>query len=229
MIAVRADDRASPTSDVPGTPTGGWHDSDQVNWYLDRVGRLPPRLAGEAALRDLLPPEPRSVLDLGCGDGRLASLVLEALPTVAQVVAVDRSPPMLDRARQRFSADGRVEVRAWDLADDLSPLGEFDLIVSGFAIHHLQDDRKQALFGEVGRQLRPGGVFANLEIVASSTPVLHAEFLAAIGRTADDPEDRIVDVETQLIWMRDAGLEHVDCMWRWRGMALLMGRAARPR
>lgn len=226
MTVVRADDRASPAAEGASTPTGGWHDSDQVNWYLDRVGRLPPRLAGEAALRDLLPPDPRSVLDLGCGDGRLASLVLEALPTVAQVVAVDRSPPMLDRAREQFGADGRVEVRVWDLADDLSPLGEFDLIVSGFAIHHLEDDRKQALFGEVARQLRPGGVFANLEIVASSTPVLHAEFLTAIGRTADDPEDRIVDVETQLMWMRNAGLEHVDCMWRWRGMALLMGRAA---
>ena len=133
---------------------------------------------------------------------------------------------MLDRARQQFSADRRIEIQEWDLADDLSPLGEFDLIVSGFAIHHLEDDRKQALFGEVARQLRPGGVFANLEIVASSTPVLHAEFLDAIGRTADDPEDRIVDVETQLIWMRNAGLAHVDCMWRWRGMALLMGRAS---
>ena len=187
---------------------------------------VPPRLAGEAVLRDMLPTGARSVLDLGCGDGRLASLVLEALPTVAHVVAVDRSAPMLDRARERFGADGRIEVRARDLADDLSSLGEFDLVVSGFAIHHLEDARKRALFREVARQLRPGGVFANLEIVASSTPVLHAEFLAAIGRTADDPEDRLVDVETQLIWMRDAGLAHVDCLWRWRGMALLMGRSA---
>ena len=225
---MHADDRASAASELASTPTGGWHDSDQVNWYLDRVGQLSPRLAGEAALREMLPPEPRSVLDLGCGDGRLTSLVLEDRPTVAQVIAVDRSPPMLDRARRRFGADGRVEVRAWDLADDLTSLGEFDLIVSGFAIHHLEDDRKQALFVEVARQLGPGGVFANLEIVASSTPVLHAEFLAAIGRTADDPEDRIVDVETQLIWMRDAGLADVDCMWRWRGMALLMGRSAKP-
>jgi tRNA (cmo5U34)-methyltransferase len=226
---VAADDRASPVSGLASTPTGGWHDSEQVNWYLDRVEQLPPRLAGEAALSDMLPSGARSVLDLGCGDGRLAHLVLETLPTVARVVAVDRSPPMLERARERFIADGRVEVREWDLANDLSDLGEFDLIVSGFAIHHLDDDRKQALFREVARQLRPNGVFANLEIVASFTPVLHAEFLAAIGRTADDPEDRLVDVETQLMWMRDAGLAHVDCMWRWRGMALLMGRLANLR
>ena len=222
---MHADDRA-PAPEPASTPTAGWHDADQVDWYLDRVERLPPRLAGEAALLEMLPREARSVLDLGCGDGRLVSLVVDALPTVARVVAVDRSPPMLDRARERFRADDRVEVRPWDLADDLSTLGEFDLIVSGFAIHHLDDGRKRSLINEVARQLRPGGVFANLEIVASSTPMLHAEFLARIGRTADDPEDRLVDVETQLIWMRDAGLAHVDCMWRWRGMALLVGRSA---
>jgi SAM-dependent methyltransferase len=185
-------------------------------------------LAGEAVLREVLTPEPRSALDLGCGDGRLTGLVLAARPTVEKVIAVDISPPMLERARQRFCADARVEVRRWDLSEDLSPMGEFDLIVSGFAIHHLEDDRKQALFDEVARQLLPRGLFANLEIVASPTPALHAEFLSAIGRSADDPEDRLADVETQLGWMRAAGLSHVSCVWRWRGMALLVGRSSVP-
>ncbi len=102
-------------------------------------------------------------------------------------------------------------------------LGDFDLVVSGFAIHHLDDSRKRELFGEVAAQLRPGGVFANLEVVQSATPELHAEFRAAIGRAEDDPEDQLVDVETQLEWMRAAGLEQVDCLWRWRGFALLVG------
>ena len=35
--------------------------------------------------------------------------------------------------------------------------------------------------------LEPGGVFANLEVVASATERLHRQFLEAIGRTADDP------------------------------------------
>jgi SAM-dependent methyltransferase len=222
--AVQAEDHPH---EHPHTPTGGWQDPVQVRWYLDRVGQLPPRLAGEAALRDLLPPAPTSVLDLGCGDGRLADLVLDARPSVTKVVAVDLSPPMLDKARERFAGDARVEVRSWDLREDLAPLGSFDLIVSGFAIHHLDDSRKQTLLIEAAGQLLPGGVFANLEIVASATPTLHAEFLATIGRTADDLEDQLVDVESQLTWMRDAGLADVDCMWRWRGMALLMGRAGR--
>jgi tRNA (cmo5U34)-methyltransferase len=78
---------------------------------------------------------------------------------------------------------------------------------------------------EVAAQLRPHGFYANLEVVTSATPELHAEFLQAIGRSADDPEDKLVDIETQLEWMRAAGLTQVDCLWRWRGFALLVGRA----
>jgi hypothetical protein len=46
---------------------------------------------------------------------------------------------------------------------------------------------------------------------------------AAARRAHDDPEDHLVDVETQLTWTRAAGLEQVDCLWRWRGFALLVG------
>lgn len=174
-------------------------------------------------LAELLPTVPHRVLDLGCGDGRLAALVLAARPSVREIVAVDCSAPMLARARGRFRDDDRVSVRDWDLRSSLDPLGSFDLIVSGFAIHHLEDQRKQDLFGEVVRMLAPDGVFINLEVVASSTPQRHAEFLAAIGRTADDPEDRLASVEDQLAWMRRAGMANVDCLWRWRGFALLAG------
>jgi tRNA (cmo5U34)-methyltransferase len=207
----------------------GWSDVARVEEYLDRVGRLAPRLAGEAMLVEVLPSRPERVADLGCGDGRLGAVVLEARPSVNEVVAVDISPPMLRKARDRFKGDRRVRVLEWDLGHDLSALGHFDVMVSGFAIHHLDDPRKRALFAEAARQLRPGGVFANLEVVASGTPELHTAFRAAIGRDQDDPEDRLVAVETQLQWMRDAGLQQVDCLWRWRGFALLVGESARGR
>jgi len=205
--------------------TAGWGDPDQVEWYLDRVDRLAPLRAGEGLLRTTLPDAPRRLLDLGCGDGRLAALAMEARPTLGHVVALDTSAPMLESARLRFGDDPRVTVCQWDMADSIASFGSFDVIVSGLAIHHLEDARKRGLLAEVAAQLEPGGLFANLEVVASATPELHAEFLAAIGRVADDPEDRLVDVETQLHWMRAAGLTGVDCPWRWRGFALLVGRA----
>ena len=48
---------------------------------------------------------------------------------------------------------------------------------------------------------------------------------AGRARVGDERVD-VVDVETQLGWMRAAGLAQVECMWRWRGMALLTGRGA---
>jgi SAM-dependent methyltransferase len=189
------------------------------------MGGVAPRAAGEAVLVSVLPDAPRSVLDLGCGDGRLAALVVEHRPGIERVVAVDSSPGMLGHARDRFGGDDRVSVREWDLEDPLTPLGRFDVVVAGLSIHHLGDERKRGLFAEVADQLTDGGVFANLEVVASATPELHCEFLELIGRPDDDPEDQLAPVEAQLRWMREAGLTQVDCLWRWRGFALLVGRS----
>jgi len=208
-------------------PKATWSDPDSVARYLARIGGLEPRAAGEAVLATLLPDSPRSVLDLGCGDGRLAALVLDQRPGVEEVVAVDASPAMLGHARRRFGGDRRVVVREWNLDVPLTPLGTFDVVIAGFSIHHLEDGRKKVLFGEIARQLSPDGLFANLEVVASATPELHRQFLDLIGRADNDPEDRLASVEDQLRWMREAGLSQVDCLWRWRGFALLAGRAPR--
>lgn len=203
----------------------GWGDPGQVAWYVDRVGKLEARRAGEQMIVDLLPDAPQRVLDLGCGDGRLGALVADHRPSVSQVVCVDRSEPMLALARARFTGDGRFEVRAGDLGEPVMGLGRFDVVVSGFAIHHLEDERKRTLFAEVAALLEPGGRFVNLEVVASASAVRHREFLAAIGRVADDPEDRLAMVEDQVAWMGAAGLVDADCLWRWRGFAVLVGDA----
>ena len=165
------------------------------------------------------------VLDLGSGDGRLLTIVKLARPGVS-AVAVDFSPPMLDRLRARFASDPSVEIVAHDLDAPLpASLGEFDAVVSSFAIHHVGHNRKRALFEEVFRLLTRGGVFLNLEHVASSTPALHEKFLRALNiEPADeDPSNKLLDVETQLGWLRSIGFVDVDCHWKWRELALLAG------
>ncbi|MCB0957182.1 MAG: class I SAM-dependent methyltransferase [Ilumatobacter sp.] len=202
-----------------------WGDEEKVTEYLGRVDRLAARRAGEVELVEALPDDVTRALDLGCGDGRLLSLVLDARPAATAAVGLDRSAPMLEHARGRFAGDARVQVVDHDMTQPLPPLGQFDAVVSGFAIHHLAHDRKRSLFAEIRALLRPGGVFANLEVVACATPELHEEFNRRIGRPGGDPEDILAGVEEQLAWMRDAGLEHVDCNWRWRGFAVLVGAA----
>jgi tRNA (cmo5U34)-methyltransferase len=201
-----------------------WKNSDKVHEYVGRVDRLAPRSAGEAELVEVLPETVQRVLDLGCGDGRVLALVLHARRELGDAVGLDNSPPMIELARERFREDARVTIREHDLRDSLPTLGAFDVVVSGFAIHHLSHERKQQLFGEICAVLRPGGVFANLEVVQCATPELHEEFNCRIDRAGGDPEDVLAPVEPQLEWMRAAGLTEVDCYWRWRGFALLVGQ-----
>jgi SAM-dependent methyltransferase len=203
-----------------------WKDNEKVDEYVGRVGRLAARAAGDVELVEALPGTCERVLDLGCGDGRLIEIVVGARPEVVAAIGLDNSPPMIERARNRFVDDPRVAVVDHDLESVLPDLGTFDVIVSGFAIHHLPHARKQSLFTEVAARLRPGGVFANLEVVQCATPELQEEFYRRIERPGGDAEDVLAGVDEQLEWMRAAGLVQVDCLWRWRGFALLVGQAA---
>lgn len=66
------------------------------------------------------------------------------------------------RAYERFDGDQRVELVEHDLADPLPDLGRFDAVVSSFAIHHLEHERKRSLYEEVFELLEPGCVFATV-------------------------------------------------------------------
>ncbi len=202
-----------------------WRSAARALAYLERADRIPHRAAGESTLLDELPSGIRRVLDLGSGDGRLLDLVLRAHPN-AHGVAVNFSPVMLDKLHARFDSTGRVDVVRHDLDDPLPSLGSFDAVVSSFAIHHVNHDRKRALYGEVRAALPPGGVFCNLEHVAPASAHGHAQFLQAmdIRPEDEDPSNKLLDLEVQLAWLREIGFVDVDCYWKWRELALMAGR-----
>lgn len=201
-----------------------WTIPERVRCYLDRADGFPHRGEGESVLLEQVPGNTRRVLDLGTGDGRLLALLKRDRPEIVGV-GVDFSGLMLDAARKRFAGDERVELVQHDLSEPLPALGRFDVVISSFAIHHLDHDRKRSLYGEVFDLLQPGGVFANFEHVASPTQRLHLAFFEAIGEPIEneDPSDRLLDVHTQLEWLRTLGFDDVDCYWKWREMALLIG------
>lgn len=193
---------------------------------------------------------PMRVLDLGAGDAILLATVLEAFPH-ASGVALDFSSPMLEQARQRLGSFGtRAAIAEADLgsSDWLGAVtGPFDAIVSGFAIHHLPHERKQAQYREVQSMLAADGAFINCEHVASATPHLEKVFedvmaehlwrrrrergeeitLQQVHRELLQRPDRaaniLAPVEEQCRWLREIGFRDVDCFWKYFELAIFGG------
>lgn len=206
-------------------PVNLWTSTDHVRDYLVRADQISHRSEGESALLEFIPRETHRILDLGTGDGRLLALVRNQHPDT-EAVAIDFSPAMLEAARKRFEGNSQVKVIAHNMDSSLPALGKFDAVISSFAIHHLAHERKRALYQEIFGLLNKGGVFCNLEHVASPSARLHEEFLLRIGFTVEteDPSNKLLEVETQLRWLREIGFADVDCLWKWRELGLLVGR-----
>jgi SAM-dependent methyltransferase len=208
-------------------PVNLWTRTDHALDYLGRADSIAHRTEGESSLLEFIPPTTRRILDLGTGDGRLLALVKREHPNT-EAVAIDFSPAMLEAAKKRFAGDSSVAVLTHNLDNPLPDLGKFDAAISSFAIHHVVHERKRALYSEIHGLLNAGGAFCNLEHVASPTPSLHEEFLRQSGLTpeTEDPSNQLLDVETQLLWLREIGFIDVDCHWKWLELALLAGRRA---
>ena len=193
--------------------------------YLSRADSFPHRAEGEGCLLEELPPHTGRILDIGAGGGRLLELALTAFPD-AEAVALDFAETMLEKLRAKFGDRAKVTIVPYDMAKPLPELGQFDAVISSFAIHHLEHPRKRELYGEIFRILRPSGVFCNFEHVSSPTENLHAAFFKALNvpLAEEDASNKLLDVETQLNWLREIGFADVDCYWKWREMALLVGK-----
>jgi trans-aconitate methyltransferase len=191
--------------------------------------------------------------DLGCGSGVLAKALLTRYPGALGIL-VDFSQPMLEAARRelggqtpapRFVAADLADPGWLDSLPDDAPL---DVVVSGYAIHHLTHARKQQLYAEIFARLAPVGMFINVEHVASRSAWVEAMFddltidsLHAFhaklgsGKTRREIADEFVHrpdkaanilapVELQCDWLRSCGYEDVDCYFKVFELAVFGGR-----
>ncbi len=205
-------------------PSKEWSQSDHALNYLNLADRIPYKKEGERVLIDFIPRSAKRILDLGTGDGRLIKLLKTKLLKLEEAIGLDISPTMLNMARDSFKNDHLIKIKEHDLSYPLpKKLGHFDLIISGFAIHHLTHERKWTLYKEVFEMINPGGMFCNYDHVASSTIELHKQFLARTVYKKEDQSNKLLDTDVQLKWLREIGFTDVDCYWKWLEFALMMG------
>ncbi|MER6912023.1 class I SAM-dependent methyltransferase [Streptomyces sp. NPDC000594] len=165
---------------APHTPhaspahSGHHHDPHVMDWdemgpLLERGAELETPLYRRAAewLGGIAEPTGvRRIIDVGSGPGVLTGVLAEAFPR-ARVVAVDATPQLLERARDRAARSGyadRFEAHHGELplpSGAVEALGGADLVWAGSVVHHLGDQR--AALAELGALLRPGGVLAVVE------------------------------------------------------------------
>jgi trans-aconitate 2-methyltransferase len=110
-----------------------------TRWGITVVGALD--LAGD-----------ERVLDAGCGTGQVTERLLDRLPE-GSVVALDGSPSMIDRARDRLG-DTRAEYLVHDLLEPI-PVGPVDAVLSTATFHWILDHDR--LFANLAAVLKPGG------------------------------------------------------------------------
>jgi len=101
--------------------------------------------------------QPKALLEVAAGTGRVTKHLPEVLPNGALIVATDLNPAMVNFAKERFAEHTSIN---WEVVDAVSlpyQNKQFDCVVSQFGVMFYSDRRKA--YAEAFRVLRPGGVF----------------------------------------------------------------------
>lgn len=172
--------------------------------FFGRYQQLRRREAGlneeleQPALTRLLPPVAGAdVLDIGCGDGRLARWL--ACQGARRVLGVDPAARMLALAAEH--GDPRVRYcRASAETLDLAP-GRLDLVVSSLALHYVAG--YEALIGRVAGWLRPGGelVFSVEHPVRTARDPMTGWLTAPGGVTVWPVDDYALETARTQLWL----------------------------
>ena len=189
----------------------GWREADSAVFIDYGRAFTPDRERQQEIVCELIAGvAPELVVELCCGGGELAKLLLERLPA-ARVRALDGSPRMLAAARQTCAAYAdRLDLEGFDLAASdwraLRPAPE--AICSSLAVHHLDGGQKRQLFQDLYAGLRAGGIFVLADLVRPAIP--------AAWRIAADDWDRAVAARSQVLYGDDrARREFENLRWNY--------------
>jgi tRNA (cmo5U34)-methyltransferase len=189
----------------------------------------------------------KRILDLGCGDGVLAKTLYEQDQEI-DITVTDGSQDMIEAAKVNLS--GLPVSEFCQVTFDTIIQGQFtrppfDLVVSAFAIHHLDLAHKTLLFQRLIELLKPGAYFVNIDVAEPNHPpyadwyyVVWKEWIIYRQRCLDHPEsfahvpeqarvrpeNHYDSLESQLIALGSAGFSEIECHYKHGLFSLYGGR-----
>lgn len=198
-------------------------------------------------------PELHTFLDMGCGDGILGRQLLKEWPD-SEGIFMDFSQPMISSVQEKCDPfKNRCTIILQDYSEDhwtesIKDKTPVDVVISGYSIHHHEDEKKYSIYKDIFNIIKPGGVFLNLEHVASPNPKIEKLFDEAfvdglyayhvrsggketrqeIAHKFYNREDKVLNkltmVEKQVDWLRDIGYVNTDCFFKLFELALFGGQ-----
>ncbi|MGA9768143.1 MAG: class I SAM-dependent methyltransferase [Blastocatellia bacterium] len=128
-------------------------------------------------------PAATDLLDIGCGAGNYTLKLLQYAPNL-NVMLVDLSKPMLDRAVERVRArtQGEVVTAQADIRDLEIGESRFDIIVATAVFHHLREDAEwSSVFRKCHAALKPCGSIWISDLIEHPNPLISAVMRARYG------------------------------------------------
>ena len=199
------------------------------NYTADMIRCVPHYLKLISTIGTCLPEGfiPKSILDLGCGNGNVTSLLLELFPK-AEYTLIDASSEMIEICKKRFKKYSINYMHSY-FEDYGFPEQKFDLIAAGFSLHHLDADKKQWLFPVLYKALKKGGMFSCSDLMINKEDQHHNALIIEWGKFVKsnyvteekwlwimdhyEAFDRPSDFKDQKKWLEAAGFAEVSIKW----------------
>ena len=151
---------------------GAYFRENAAEWHRIRSLYVDEREV-EAALVDIInAAEPRDLLDIGTGTGRMVEILA---PYAQSALGIDQSREMLSIARVNLERSGldNASVRLGDMYQLALPDASFDAVVIHQVLHYA--DRPAAAIAEVARVLRPNGILVLVDFAPHALEFLRDE------------------------------------------------------
>ena len=178
------------------------------------------------------------VLDIGAGTGIFTEEMLIRYPR-ANITLIDFADDMLGQAREKFKNMPEIKCISADYNTYDFGSEKFDIIISALSIHHLDPDHVRKLYKKTYDLLPQGGEFINADLANSGIPEIDSRYdalwsdfvLKGIGAGENYEKylkskevDKPLPVSDHYLWLREAGFNNIDCVFRYYNFSVLYGK-----